>query len=126
MSTNQFLAALAAALALAGCGGKKRIRPEANGAPTSGPPKLKTEFRGAVDASKAYAAQGQERFVESMSRKLRDADQQMSELGKRIETLDAGAKAEANKIMESWREARGRLGQKFDQFKKSGQEIGRT
>ena len=98
----------------------------ANGAPTSGPPKLKTEFREAVDASKAYAAQGQEQFVESMSRKLRDADQQMNELGKRIETLDAGAKAEANKVMESWREARVRLGQKFNELKMSGQEIGRT
>ena len=64
--------------------------------------------------------------MESTSRKSRDVDQKMSELGKRIETLDAGAKAEANKVMESWREARVRLGQKFDELKLSGQEIGRT
>ena len=64
--------------------------------------------------------------MKSMSRKSRDVDQKMIELGKRIEALDAGAKAEVNKVMESWHEARVRLGQKFNELKMSGQEIGRT
>ena len=124
MSTNHFLAALGAALALAGCGGKNASDQEPTARTNVSTAEVKMEIREAVDTSKAYAAQGKDQFVEAMSRKLTDADQKMSELGKRIETLDAGAKAEANKVMASWREARIRLGQKFDEFKKSGLEIG--
>lgn len=52
------------------------------------------------------------------------SDQKISELGRKMETLNDEARAEAAKALESWRGQRVQLGQKLDEIKQSGQEAG--
>jgi uncharacterized protein YdcH (DUF465 family) len=85
---------------------------------------IKREVREAVEATKAYAAGSKDQFVASMKLKLQEWDRKIDELGKSIETLEAGAKAEGSKALDGLREQRAQLGQKLEELKTSGQEFG--
>jgi hypothetical protein len=121
MNVKSLAAPLIVAGCVVGCGDPRVPRAEAS-ATTNGAP---GNFSPAVgDAGRPSATQARNQFVDDLHRKLDVSDQKISELGRKMESLNEEAKAEAAKAIESWRVQRVQLGQKLDEIKQSGQEAG--
>jgi len=121
MKVKSLALPLIAAMLAGGCG---RPTPEATtasqtNAASSGPGPAVI-----VDSSQPVAPRSRNEFVDDLHRKLDLCDQKISELGRKMETLNEEAKVETAKAMESWRVQRAQLEPKLEEIKKSGQEAG--
>ncbi|MBI3879632.1 MAG: hypothetical protein HY301_06155 [Verrucomicrobia bacterium] len=118
------LAALAAALTLAGCDQAKP--PESTPTPAlktnASAADVKKEVKEAVDTARNYVADNKDQFLASTEQKFKELDLKIDELGKKAETLTTDAKAEVSRALDALHEQRTELGQKFDDLKKSSQE----
>jgi hypothetical protein len=81
-----------------------------------------TDRSAATQAVEAAQGQRQDPFVTSAEQKLRDLDLKIEELGKKMETLAADAKVEADKALTALREKRAQLAPRIEQLKKSSQQ----
>jgi hypothetical protein len=104
------LMGLVAAVALTGCDRKGN---DSGGSPDS---------KSALEVLKNGANQGQNEFVATMGKKMKDLDSKIDELAKRSGSYKDDAKAQADKALAELRSQREVLARKFDDLGTSGQD----
>lgn len=75
-----------------------------------------------METTQGQIQKNKDQFVAAVEQKLRDVDTKIDELGRRLETLTADAKTEANKALDSLREKRAQMGPRLEELKKSSQQ----
>jgi chromosome segregation ATPase len=76
----------------------------------------------AVETTQGQIQRNKDQLVASAEQKLRELDAKIDEFGKKLGTLTADTKAEANKALESLREKRAELGPRLEELKKASQQ----
>ena len=125
MKLTHLITGLALLVPLVGCD-----RPDGNDTtvPTVPPTtnaaarELGREVREAVDTSKAALIEGKDQLLASTDAKLKELDQEIADLGSKVDALKDEVKVESNKALETLREKRTQLGQRFEELKTANQE----
>jgi hypothetical protein len=120
MKTTSTLAALAGILLLAGCDQPTPTPTTTPETPPTSAAEVKQEVKEAVDTTKSYAVDSKDQFTAAMEKKLKEFDESIANLGKKMETLKDDTTAKAS--MDTLREKQARLGEKFNEVKQAGKD----
>ena len=111
----------AVSLALTGCRQGERVMESTRPATNVNTREMQKEVQA---AARDYAAVSRNLFVAALNRRLAEFDQQISDLGKRVETLKPAARIERGRMLDALMEQRLRLGRKFEELRRAGAESG--